>query len=144
MFLYAQNNHNLLFAKEDNATKFRQSIYDINNKRKQYRVCTKDMKQPIVINSTGNKILSVIDFSRCGIGFKASSDISPDEIIPVHVKYKNIETDAQIKIVFASDKRAGAKFIDSNKETLNKLLLISLMIEQDNGLLVTDLKGVNI
>ena len=124
--------------KSSNADAIRQAIYDKNNKRKNIRICKKDLAKPIQITNSSD-IDTLIDISAGGIGFKPKRQMKDGEIIPVAICYNGIKTDAKVKVIFVSDNKIGAEFIKDDKEVANKLLLIGIMLESDNGLLITDL-----
>ena len=56
------------------------------------------------------------------------------DVIPVHIKYGDLNIDADVKIVTASDVRAGGEFVDLDQSTANRLLYLNLMLEEDQKL----------
>lgn len=52
------------------------------------------------------------------------------DVVPVHITYGDVEIDADVKIVSASKTKAGAQFVNLDDATANKLLYMSLLLEQ--------------
>lgn len=124
----------------NSADEVRQTIYNEKDKRKNIRICTSKLEKPIIIKSAGNT-LNVTDISLGGLGLKSDGNIKENEIIPVTICYNNVTADVSLKIVFSDKEKAGGEFVMSDRENANKLLLIGIMLEADNGLLITDFRG---
>ena len=58
------------------------------------------------------------------------------DVVPVHLQYGDLTINANVKIVSASDVKAGGKFIDLDQATANKLLYLSLL-EKDQPIAQT-------
>ena len=79
-----------------------------------------------------DEIKSVIDISRGGMSVAHDDTLKVGDIVPVHIKYGDIEINADVEIVSATKHRAGAKFINLDDATANQLLYMSLMLEQNH------------
>ena len=53
------------------------------------------------------------------------------DIVPIHLKYGDVEVNANAKVVSATDAKAGAQFIDLDKATANKLLYLSMLVKDE-------------
>ena len=56
------------------------------------------------------------------------------DIVPVHLKYGDVEIEANVKIVSANDKTAGGEFVDLDLATANKLLYLSLLMDNKGNI----------
>ena len=90
------------------------------------RFSTNDNENVISLESSDN-VIAVTDISRGGVSLKHNKKLKVGDIVPVHIKYGDLEINADAKIVSATDVKAGAQFIDLDKATANKLLYLSLL-----------------
>ena len=81
-----------------------------------------------------NKIDGLLDISRGGIAVSHENSLHVGEIIPVHLKYGELDIQAEVKVVSATTTRAGAIFVNLNKATANKLLYLSILLEDKRDL----------
>ena len=79
-----------------------------------------------------SEITSVIDISRGGMSVTHDDTLEVGDIVPVHITYGDIEIDANVKIVSATKKRAGAQFVDLDDATANQLLYMSLLLDKNH------------
>lgn len=108
--------------------------------RRQYeRYKASTLAQPVTITAEGSGIGKLIDISRGGIAVKHSNTLKEGDIIPVHIVYKDIEINTEVRIVSATETRAGAEYLTPSQSTTNKLLYLSILLEADNNLLKTKL-----
>lgn len=112
-----------------------------NEKRNYIRYEIKELKKPVVIDKTGTNIQSLINISRGGVAIKTKTPTSIGQIIPIKLVYENIEIDTVAQVVFTQGNIAGAQFINSDKQTENNLLYLSIRLDADNGHLVTKLSS---
>ena len=112
-----------------------------NEKRNYIRYDIKDLKKPVVIDKTGTDIQSLINISRGGVAIKTKTPTSIGQIIPIKLVYEDIAIDTVAQVVFTQGNIAGAQFINSDKQTENNLLYLSIRLDADNGHLVTKLSS---
>lgn len=112
-----------------------------NEKRNYIRYGIKDLKKPVVIDKTGTDIQSLINISRGGVAIKTKTPTSIGQIIPIKLVYEDIAIDTVAQVVFTQGNIAGAQFINSDKQTENNLLYLSIRLDADNGHLVTKLSS---
>lgn len=112
-----------------------------NEKRNYIRYEIKDLKKPVVIDKTGTDIQSLINISRGGVAIKTKTPTSIGQIIPIKLVYEDIAIDTVAQVVFTQGNIAGAQFINSDKQTENNLLYLSIRLDADNGNLVTKLSS---
>ena len=77
-------------------------------------------------------VQDIIDISRGGVSLKQDGSIQVGDIVPVELKYGDLDIKANVEIVSTSDVTAGGKFIDLDSATANKLLYLSIMLEEAN------------
>lgn len=118
---------------------------DINNainaidKRQYMRFNIQEIKHPVLMEKSGN-INQILDISRGGIAVKHNNTLKVGDVIPVHITYKHLDINANVKVVSASATRAGAEFTNLDKTIANQLLYLNIMLEADNNLLATRFK----
>ena len=57
-------------------------------------------------------------------------DLKVGDIVPVNISYGNLNINADVKVVSATDRRAGAEFVNLDQITANKLLYMNLLLEE--------------
>ena len=87
--------------------------------------------QNVVSFESSNDVVAVTDISRGGVSLKHNKKLKVGDIVPVHLKYGDLEINADVKIVSASDVKAGAQFVNLDKATANKLLYLSLLAKDE-------------
>ena len=87
-----------------------------------------EVEYPVVMESTP-QVKSIINISRGGVQITTDGNLKVGDIVPVHLKYGDLEFDAQVKIVSTNKHIAGGEFIDLDQATANKLLYMNLMME---------------
>ena len=83
---------------------------------------------PISFESSQN-VIAISDISRGGVSLKHDKSLKVGDVVPVHLKYGDLEVNANVKIVSATDAKAGGKFVDLDKATANKLLYLSMLVK---------------
>ena len=108
---------------------------DINiiDKRQYIRFRVDHNPNPVVFESIPT-VSSLVDISRGGVALTHHKALKVGDVIPVHIKYGDLNIDADVKIVTASDVRAGGEFVDLDQSTANRLLYLNLMLEEDQKL----------
>lgn len=112
-----------------------------NEKRNYIRYEVKDLKNPVVLNRTGTDIQRLINISRGGVAVKTSTPLAIGQIVPIKLVYEDIAINTEARVVFTQGNLAGAEFINSDKQTENNLLYLSIRLDADNGNLVTKLSS---
>ena len=90
-----------------------------------------DSEKPVLMEATNNGIDGIIDVSRGGIAVKHNSNLQVGDVIPVHIKYGDLDINANVKIVTSNSNRAGAMFVNLDKATANKLLYLNILLEDN-------------
>ncbi len=85
-------------------------------------------------------INGIIDISRGGVALENNNSLKVGDVVPVHIKYKDTDVNAQVKVVTATKTRAGAEFINLDNTIANQLLFMNIMLEADNDMLVTRIR----
>ena len=98
-----------------------------------------EIKHPVLMEKSEN-INQILDISRGGIAVKHNNTLKVGDVIPVHITYKNLDINANVKVVSASTTRAGAEFTNLDKAIANQLLYLNVMLEADNNILATRFK----
>ena len=78
-----------------------------------------------------DKINGLLDISRGGIAVSHENSLQVGDIVPVHLKYGDLDINANVKVVTATTNRAGAVFVNIDKATANKLLYLSIILEDE-------------
>lgn len=112
-----------------------------NEKRNYIRYEVKDLKNPVVLDRTGTDIQRLINISRGGVAVKTSTPLAIGQIVPIKLVYEDIAINTEAQVVFTQGNLAGAEFINSDKQTENNLLYLSIRLDADNGNLVTKLSS---
>ncbi|CDE89421.1 unknown [Clostridium sp. CAG:729] len=87
--------------------------------------------QNVISFESDASVIAISDISRGGVSLKHNNKLKVGDVVPVHMKYGDLEISANVKIVSASDIKAGGKFIDLDQATANKLLYLSLLIKDE-------------
>ena len=61
------------------------------------------------------------------------NDLKVGDVVPVQISYGDLNINADVKIVSASDRRAGAEFINLDQATANKILYMNIMLEEQTA-----------
>lgn len=85
---------------------------------------------------------AILNISRGGVQLSHNKKLKVGDVIPVKVKYGDLEIDANVKIVSASDVKAGGEFIDLDQATANKLLYLNLMLDETTNYAEANMKPV--
>jgi hypothetical protein len=107
---------------------------DSIDKRQYMRFNVSDNARPVTLEVTNNGISSLVDISRGGIAVTHNNNLNVGDIIPVHLTYADLDINADVKVVSATDKRAGAMFINLDQATANKLLYLNILLEDTNNI----------
>ena len=100
------------------------------DKRQNIRFDITTNQNPVVFESSP-EVGGLLNISRGGVQLTHNKSLKVGDIIPVHIQYGDVEVNANVKIVSASDVTAGAEFVDLDQATANKLLYLSLL--KDDG-----------
>ena len=83
---------------------------------------------------TNGKISSLVDISRGGIAVTHNNSLKVGDVIPVHITYGDVDIHTDVKIVTASDVRAGAEFVNLDSAAANRILYLNLLLEEQQML----------
>ncbi len=99
------------------------------DKRQYMRFNINNAGVPVAFEGT-DKISSLVDISRGGIAVRHNSSLKVGDVIPVHISYGDIDINTNVKVVMATDNRAGAEFVDLDTATANRILYLNLLLEE--------------
>ena len=85
---------------------------------------------------------AILNISRGGVQLSHHKSLKVGDVIPVKVKYGDLEINANVKIVSASDVKAGGEFIDLDQATANKLLYLNLMLDETANYAEANMKPI--
>ena len=120
-------NINYDFGKELYKQRVVSDRVDSIDKRQFMRFDAQDNQNPITFDSSTDGVVSITDISRGGVSLTHNKKLKVGDVVPVHIQYGDLTINANVKIVSASDVKAGGKFIDLDQATANKLLYLSLI-----------------
>ena len=100
------------------------------DKRQYMRFQVEGNRNPVEL-AQNSKIESLVDISRGGIALKHHNQVKVGDVIPVQISYGDLDISADVKIVSATDRRAGAEFINLDQATANKLLYMNVLLEEN-------------
>ena len=113
---------------------YKQRVVDYNvnsiDKRQYMRFSTRDNRNPVQL-AKNTQIDSLLDISRGGIAVTHHNDLKVGDVVPVQISYGNLDISADVKVVSASDHRAGAEFVNLDQATANKLLYMNILLEEE-------------
>lgn len=98
------------------------------DKRQYMRFDINGNPNPVVFESTP-EVNGILNISRGGVQLTHNKSLKVGDVIPVHVKYGDVEVNANVKIVSASEATAGGEFVDLDLATANKILYLSLLMD---------------
>ena len=98
------------------------------DKRQYMRYRVFDNANPVTME-TGNGVEGLLDISRGGISIKRTNEIKVGDVIPVHIGYGDIDIKADVEIVSTNASRAGAKFVNLDESTANKILFLNMLLD---------------
>lgn len=108
------------------------------DKRKHIRYNVSKLAKPIIFKSTDN-VEDLIDISGGGIAVRHNNSLAAGDLIPVQLTYNGTKIETNIRIVSATQTRAGAEFVEEDNAVKNQLLYLNIQIEADNHMLATKL-----
>ena len=97
--------------------------------KRQFMRFSAENNQNLVSFESNSNVTALSDLSRGGVSLKHKNSLKVGDIVPVHIKYGDIEVDANVKVVSANDVKAGAQFVDLDKATANKILYLSMLVK---------------
>ena len=99
--------------------------------KRQYMRFSLDRTNVPVSFTKNDKISSVLDISRGGIAVSHNNTLKVGDVVPVQISYGDVDINTNVKIVTASDVRAGAEFVDLDSTTANRILYLNLLLEEE-------------
>ena len=114
-----------------------QSILSIDERREYIRLNSWNLSIPIQITINNDSKNKLINISRGGLAVKHNNTLKAGNIIPITIKYRNLNIKTYAQVLYANSNRASCKFINPNKTTSNQLLYLSVLLEADNNILIT-------
>ena len=103
-------------------------IYGID-KRQYMRFSANDSQTPINL-AANDQISSVLDISRGGMAVSHNNNLKVGDVVPVQISYGDLNINTDVKIVSATDRRAGTEFINLDQATANKILYMNIMLKE--------------
>ena len=102
---------------------------EVIDKRQYMRFDTEYNQNPVAFNSDSSAS-GILNISRGGVQLSHNKSLKVGDVVPVHIKYGDVEINTDVKVVSATDRTAGAEFVDLDLATKNKILYLSLLDEQ--------------
>ena len=99
------------------------------DKRQYMRFNVNGSEFPILLERTNNGVTSILDVSRGGVALAHDGSLKVGDIVPLHMKYADMDVHAQVKVVSATTSRAGAEFVNIDKGTANQLLYLNIVVD---------------
>lgn len=99
------------------------------DKRQYMRFDIDGNPNPVVFESEPT-VDGILNISRGGVLLSHNKTLKVGDVVPVHIKYGDVEINTNVKIVSASDVTAGGEFMDLDLATANKLLYLSLLMDE--------------
>ena len=99
--------------------------------KRQFMRFSAENNQNVISFESDNNVVAISDISRGGVSLKHNKSLKVGDIVPIHLKYGDVEVDANVKIVSTTDVKAGAKFIDLDPAAANKILYLSLLVKDE-------------
>ena len=84
--------------------------------------------EPISMEAN-DKLVSIIDISRGGMAVAHNKQLKVGDVIPVNFNFGNMTVSTDVKVISASDRRAGTQFVNLTPSVANQLLYMSLAME---------------
>ena len=113
---------------------YKQRVVDYNvnsiDKRQYMRFSAQDNRNPVQL-AQNTQIDSLLDISRGGIAVTHHNDLKVGDVVPVQISYGNLNISADVKVVSANSRRAGAEFINLDQATANKLLYMNILLQEE-------------
>ena len=103
------------------------------DKRQYMRFNTADSSTPINL-AQNSQINGILDISRGGMAISHHNGVKVGDVIPVKLTYGNMDINTTVKVVSATDRRAGTEFINLDQATQNKILYMNLMLEEQTAI----------
>ena len=101
------------------------------DKRQYMRFQVAGNRNPVELQQN-DQIESLLDISRGGIAVRHHNQLKVGDVIPVQISYGDLDINADVKIVTATDVRAGAEFVNLDRATANKLLYMNILLQEAN------------
>ncbi len=106
-------------------------IYGID-KRQHMRFSANESETPINLADNG-QISQILDISRGGMAVAHNHNLKVGDVVPVKIQYGNLNINTDVKIVSATDNRAGTEFINLDQATANKILYMNIMLKEQTA-----------
>ena len=103
------------------------------DKRQYMRFEVSGNRNPVELQQNA-QIDSLLDISRGGIAVRHHKQLKVGDVVPVQISYGDLDISADVKIVTATDVRAGAEFVNLDRATANKLLYMNILLEEANNI----------
>ncbi len=110
--------------------------------KRQYMRFDLDSEADMVEFESDSGADAILNISRGGVQLSHHKTLKVGDVIPVKVKYGDLEINANVKIVSASDVKAGGEFIDLDQATANKLLYLNLMLDESANYTEANMKPI--
>ncbi len=127
------NNDNTMSSDDVYRDLWKQRLAEDNvdsiDKRQYMRFSVENNRHPVSLAQNA-QIDSLIDISRGGVAVHHNHTLKVGDVVPVKINYGNLAINTDVKVVTASDRRAGAEFINLDQATANKLLYMNVMLEE--------------
>ncbi len=103
------------------------------DKRQYIRFDIEGNPNPVIFESVP-EVSGILNISRGGVQLSHNKTLKVGDIVPVHLKYGDVDIQANVKIVSANDETAGGEFVDLDLATANQLLYLSLLMDGNGNI----------
>ncbi len=106
---------------------------DTIDKRQYVRYNVNNTPLPVSMERVDN-VDSLIDVSRGGVALKHNNTLKSGDIVPIHIKYGNLDIRANAEVVTTTQSRAGARFVNLDQATANQLLYLNMLLDSNQNI----------
>ena len=101
------------------------------DKRQYIRFDANNSVTPVALDKAASNgaVESVLDISRGGIALKHNKSLKVGDVLPVEIACGDLNVKTDVKVVTATDRRAGAEFVNLDEASANKILYMNLLLE---------------
>ncbi|MDR1168891.1 MAG: PilZ domain-containing protein, partial [Heliobacteriaceae bacterium] len=99
------------------------------DKRQYMRFEVNGNRNPVTIENN-TAIDRIVDISRGGMAVEHHKTLKRGDVVPVKVLYGDLDIEADVKVLAATNSSAHTQFINIDKATANKLLYLNILLEK--------------
>ena len=116
------------------------NLFNTDDKRQYLRFNANEINKPVILKQNISNNIKLKNISRGGIAIQHKQNVKQGDILPVEIVYGKFNLMLKAQVISSSESLARAQFIDLDTESTNKLLYLSILLEEDNNLLATRIR----